>query len=358
MDPIAHTLVGAALAETGLKRLSRYATATLIIGANLPDIDIVAMFWSFDHSLYYRRGWTHGILAMLLLPLMLVGAIALWHRWRGRRVQSDESFRPSALLALAFLAICTHPFLDWLNTYGVRLLMPFDERWFYGDTLFIIDPWLWLLAAAGVVIACSKTWPSILAWLLLAVAITVLMFETEFATREVKTVWLIAIAVMIALRWRMISQAATATIARFSVAMMMLYIGVVYGMARTAENIAAERHPTPMTAQSNPVFGQPSSQRLVLVYQDHYRVIRADGGLYEVPRKTPDAIVEQAMASESINGFVEWMRFPYWQVKETPDSFIVSFWDLRYQGPDEPERGIGFAEVAISKAALDQAQLN
>ncbi len=42
MDPLAHTLFGAALAESGLKRRSRYATATLLIGANLPDIDVVA----------------------------------------------------------------------------------------------------------------------------------------------------------------------------------------------------------------------------------------------------------------------------------------------------------------------------
>jgi len=41
MDPIAHTLFGAALAESGLKNRSRYATATLLIGANLPDIDVV-----------------------------------------------------------------------------------------------------------------------------------------------------------------------------------------------------------------------------------------------------------------------------------------------------------------------------
>ena len=38
----------------------------------------------------------------------------------------------------------THPVLDWLNNYGIRLLMPFSPRWFYGDAVFIIDPWLWL----------------------------------------------------------------------------------------------------------------------------------------------------------------------------------------------------------------------
>ena len=49
------------------------------------------------------------------------------------------------LYALAFLGCLTHPALDWLNVYGIRLLEPFSSQWFYGDTLFIIDVWLWAL---------------------------------------------------------------------------------------------------------------------------------------------------------------------------------------------------------------------
>jgi inner membrane protein len=36
-----------------------------------------------------------------------------------------------------------------MNVYGVRWLMPFDGTWFYGDSLFIVDPWLWLLLGAA-----------------------------------------------------------------------------------------------------------------------------------------------------------------------------------------------------------------
>src|SRR5690606_20874363 len=185
MDPLAHTLFGAALAESGLKRRSRYATATLLIGANLPDIDAMAGLWGSDFELYARRGHTHGILAMLVLPLLLAGAMMLWHRWRSgtadatrrsgehpriaaRSVAGADALplQPRVLLALAFLAIWSHPLLDWMNTYGVRLLMPFDGRWFYGDTLFIVDPWFWLLAAAGVVLARSASGRAIAGWLL------------------------------------------------------------------------------------------------------------------------------------------------------------------------------------------------
>ena len=49
------------------------------------------------------------------------------------------------LFLLALVGTLSHPFLDWLNTYGVRLLMPFSARWFYGDALFIVDPFLWMV---------------------------------------------------------------------------------------------------------------------------------------------------------------------------------------------------------------------
>ena len=151
MDPIAHTLVGAAAAQTGLGRRSAYATAALVIGANLPDIDGVAMFLSGDSSLYWRRGWTHGILANVLLPLLLTALLIAWSRAFGRPPP-----RPCVLLGLSYLAVWSHPSLDWLNTYGVRWLMPFDGTWFYGDTLFVVDPWFWLILAGAAFLFRSR----------------------------------------------------------------------------------------------------------------------------------------------------------------------------------------------------------
>jgi hypothetical protein len=42
MENLTHTFVGAALAECGLKRVTPLATTTLLIAANLPDIDVVS----------------------------------------------------------------------------------------------------------------------------------------------------------------------------------------------------------------------------------------------------------------------------------------------------------------------------
>ncbi len=353
MDPVAHTLVGAALAETGLKRLSRYATATLVIGANLPDVDIVASFWGSDASLYFRRGWSHGILALLLWPFLLTAAVWCWHRWRGRTDHTAPPFRPGLVLALAVLGVWSHPLLDWLNNYGVRLLMPFDGRWFYGDTLFIIDPWLWLLLAAGVLLARSASSLAIGGWAVLAIAASAVIVGTNVAPFGVKLAWLAGLALLLALRWKQGSptqaQALGRPMARISVATLIVYICAMYGMARVAESTLAHRFPTPLQVQANPAPGVPFAHRTILVYDTMYRIVATDGTVVEVPRQQPDAIVQAALASASIRGFANWMRFPVWRVKETPGSWIVRFWDLRYQMPDDGQAGVGFAEVEVPK---------
>ena len=146
MDNLTHGLAGAVLGQMGLKRKTGLAMPTLVIGANLPDIDAFATLLG-TQQLALRRGLTHGPLALLLLPLLLTGAMLAWDGWqarRGRRPPGRAPVRPGWLLLLAYLATASHPLLDWLNSYGIRLLEPFSSEWFAANTLFIIDLWLWL----------------------------------------------------------------------------------------------------------------------------------------------------------------------------------------------------------------------
>ena len=352
MDPLAHTLLGATLAESGLKRRSRYATATLLIGANLPDIDAVANLWGADAALHTRRGVTHGVLAMVALPLLLAAVVWLWHRWRGSTAPTVDTprFRPRAIVALAFLAVLTHPALDWLNTYGVRFLMPFDERWFYGDTLFIVDPWFWLLAAAGVVLARSESAHAVAGWLLLAALATWLVVTTEVVGSDVKVGWGVGILAIAALRWRVTGIAAREAFSRAALASLALYTGVAFGFARFAESALAPRFAAAHEVQANPAPGVPWSHRVVVVEPGAYRIVTREGAVFTLPRREPDAIVKAALAQESVRGFATWTRYPYWTVQERPDSWIVRFQDLRYQGPDIPDAsGIGFAQAEVPK---------
>jgi len=150
MDNLCHTLVGLAMGEAGLKRRTPLGNVTLMLAANLPDVDALAMFRGRPAGMAFRRGWTHGVLAMSVWPFVLAAVLLGLDRLRHR---GAPPARYRDLLLLSALGVWSHPLLDLMNVYGVRLLMPFSDRWFYGDTLFIVDPWLWLALAAGIVLA-------------------------------------------------------------------------------------------------------------------------------------------------------------------------------------------------------------
>jgi inner membrane protein len=152
MDNLTHSLTGAVIGQLGLKRKTGLAMPTLIIGANLPDIDAVTTLLGTP-SLALRRGLTHGPIALLLLPLVLTALMLAWDRWqgrRGRRPAHRPPVRAGWLLALAYIGTLSHPLLDWFNSYGIRLLEPFSSHWFAANTLFIIDVWLWAALIVGV----------------------------------------------------------------------------------------------------------------------------------------------------------------------------------------------------------------
>ena len=167
MDNLTHSLVGALIGQMGLKRKTGLAMPTLIIAANIPDIDAVATLLGGQQHLAIRRGITHGPIAMIFLPLLLWGIMLWFDAWQTRRGKRPEKRLPvhkGWLLALAYIGCLSHPLFDWFNSYGIRLLEPFSSQWFYGDTIFIIDIWLWIALIAGVWISIRRERSDIANW--------------------------------------------------------------------------------------------------------------------------------------------------------------------------------------------------
>ncbi|MGL5836901.1 MAG: metal-dependent hydrolase [Sphingorhabdus sp.] len=154
MDNLTHSLAGAVLGQMGLKRKTGLAMPTLIVAANLPDIDAYATFLGGHQHLALRRGITHGPIALAILPVLLWVIMLAWDKWRPneKRLPVHKGW----LLALAYIGTISHPALDWLNNYGIRLLEPFSSQWFYGDTIFIIDIWIWMALIASVWISLRR----------------------------------------------------------------------------------------------------------------------------------------------------------------------------------------------------------
>lgn len=190
MDNLTHSLIGAALGQAGLKRKTGLAMPAMIIAANLPDVDAPCAVFGIE-SLAMRRGLSHGPVALLLLPALL--ALALWwfDRWqagRGKRPEARLRVHFGWLLALCYLGAFSHPLFDWFNNYGIRLLEPFSSQWYYGDTLFIIDPWILAMLGAGVWFSLKREraglgwrWPANLAIWSTAIYVLLNMFISSTA---------------------------------------------------------------------------------------------------------------------------------------------------------------------------------
>ncbi len=299
MDNLAHGLVGAALGEAGLKEKTGLGMATLILAANLPDVDVLGLF--FNENLAWRRGWTHGPVAMLILPPLLVAAMVAFDRWqtkRGKRPPARLPLHIGWLFALAYIGWFTHPLLDFFNTYGIRLLMPFSDRWFYGDTLFIIDPWLWSALAIGVWLSRQR--------------------RKKDASGP-----------------RMPAQA--------SIALVATYAAVMGGTSVAAERIATEaveaRGLGPVrTAVSSPAPVDPFRRDIVVATADSYvfgelrwtpaPVLTLSDQI--VPTNLDDPAIAAARREKHMADFLYWSRLPFATIERHTDETVVRITDARY----------------------------
>lgn len=168
MDNLTHSLIGAALGQAGLKRKTGLAMPALILAANLPDIDAACFFWlEGTEHLGFRRGITHGPIAMVLLPLLLAAALWGYDRWQEQRGKRPAGRLPVSfkwLFLLSLIGCLSHPLFDWFNNYGVRFLEPFSSTWFYGDVLFIIDPWIIALLGGGLWLSLKRERAAAISW--------------------------------------------------------------------------------------------------------------------------------------------------------------------------------------------------
>ena len=141
MDNLTHTAIGLFLSRIGPGTWSPRATAIILVAANLPDADVVTAAGGSLNYLNYHRHLTHAI---VLAPVIALAAVALV-RVAGRKAVSW----PGAFAA-ALLAVASHLALDWTNVYGIRLLLPFSERWLRADITGVVDLWIWAVLALGI----------------------------------------------------------------------------------------------------------------------------------------------------------------------------------------------------------------
>ena len=139
----------------GLKKRSRFAFAACLLGANAPDIDVFAPLVLPVDGIAFHRGPLHAIFAW---PILAAAILALlWIVDRLKPPPPDSlPFRPAMLFLIAFLAVLTHPFLDWLTTYAIALFAPVSWKWYSGNAIFIIDWVYWMLMIGGIMLSARR----------------------------------------------------------------------------------------------------------------------------------------------------------------------------------------------------------
>ena len=297
MDNLTHSMAGWVLGQAGLKTKTRKGLAALILGANMPDIDVFFGNAPWD-PLAIHRGFTHGLVGgVLVMPPILAGLLWLLDRWQlshDKQFKSGLKMHVGWLVALCYLGAATHPLLDMLTTYSVQLLSPFSKLWFHADGLFIIDAWVWLLLA--VCIGVSK--------------------QREKKGKE----------------WRRLPQA--------GIAVLLVYIGLnllITDRATAAvRNWAGDRHAEAIFASPPPVV----FWRRGLVWRENgcYRRSEYDplaGGLAMVsscqPTNMGDPIVRQAIREDkSLRKFLKWSILPQAEAIRDGCSARVAIGDARY----------------------------
>jgi inner membrane protein len=291
MDNLCHTLVGAALGEAGLKHRTRFGAATLMVAANLPDVDVLVFATSIP-AVAFRRGWTHGPMAQLLLPLLLMGVMLLIAR-RSRGQPERPPVDARWLFLLGFIGVLSHVGLDLLNPYGLRILAPFDWRWFYGDALFIIDPWMWLILAAGILVARRG--------------------NTTFAAKHALVIVVLYSAAMTLNAWRTRNIILTEWRSMRGGAPASLMVG-----------------PQPITPFRKQVIVDNGLEYETGVLSLIPRSLTWDAE--RVPKNDRDPRIALARQDPVVQGFLVWSRFPYWTFEEVAGGTRVTVGDMRFAG--------------------------
>jgi inner membrane protein len=145
--------------------LRRLVVVCLVVGSNLPDADLLYTSFGGGPLAYVlqHRGYTHTVVGALAGAALWWVACSLWLRYRHLRATALEQ---TWIAAAAVTGVLLHLAMDYTNNYGVHPFWPFYNGWVYGDSVFILEPLLWLAAAPLVFLL-----ESVLARVLVALAL-------------------------------------------------------------------------------------------------------------------------------------------------------------------------------------------
>jgi inner membrane protein len=142
MDSVTQVALGSAVGVAVMGRRVGIWKSALWGGlcGTLPDLDVLIDHGDPIRNMTFHRTESHALFYLTLLSPLLA--------WLVHRLHGDgASFRRWWLAT--WLALITHPLLDWLTIYGTQLGLPFTDHPFAVGSVFVIDPIYTLLLVFG-----------------------------------------------------------------------------------------------------------------------------------------------------------------------------------------------------------------
>lgn len=370
MDNLTHSLCGAALSRTRLGRMHRLAPVSLLVGANLPDVDIVSRLFGQQSYVLHHRGFTHSVLGALLLALLLGGLMRLLER---NRVDAPRRWR--AYLLPALIGVATHPLLDLLNNYGLRPWLPFSDARYFGDLVFIIDPWLWLLFG-GVALLAGRRSPTMdVACGVVGVATTAIVWWNHRSPEHLRVAFPIGVALIAAIRKSGVGVRRPQLVLEGGGLLVAGYLGLLLSCRTVAIERASARPDralsslqvdgaAPRLAMCSPAIADPFHWGLCFEGGSWvvWRTVGLDGAdvpdtnAADLPLFQPfdDPLVKAAMRSDAAAPWRDFTRVPWgWVERHSDGSARVGLSDARYQRLP----GKGWCSVEIDFTADEVKQV-
>jgi inner membrane protein len=267
-------------------------------------------------------------------------------------------------------ATATHPLMDWTNNYGVRLLLPWNPRWFYGDFIFIVDPFIWLVLGGAAFLLTSKTWKHIAVWAAISLVPSYLVLVGPGSTRFageiiVRLLWIGALIVIVTLYRKKIGGHLGSRIAVAALAIVTVYCAGLAGVHSVALSRAkveasglayrnAEKfmRVAAMPTAANPAHWVCVTETDRATYRFNLSLLPGRTGItelvrFEKPAPSNQAIVRAEHDSRAVI-FLGFARFPVVRAlgEDCLTQTLVQFADLRYTEPGQG-RGTFSLEVPV-----------
>lgn len=366
MDNLTHSLVGLTAARAGLERLSPGATLLCVLAANSPDSDIIVLAFRdrWDY-LQHHRGITHAVVGVITLaivmPLIFYAVDRLWARFQ----KQPPKVKLKGLMLASFIVSATHPLLDWTNNYGIRFWLPWSGKWSYGDLVFIVDPYIWLILGGAAFLLGARTKLLKFVWGGMAVITTYLIVASSrgpaLPNRNLlAAVWVVAIAVLVALYMWGARERWGSKVAFVAIGLVFCYLGLLafahwravgIGSAEAAR-LASSNGETVARLAAMPTVANPFGWDCVFeTNRATYRFslsILANTLPGSVVRyvKTPE-LMETARQQRPARVFLGFARFPVLQLEDLDctGQTLVHLADLRYT---EPRRSRGTFALSLT----------